>query len=110
MNAHCSESLYHPEASELSLSEILKALADPTRLKIVCKLANQSEELTCSELLFTTKQLTTHHLRTLREAGITVTREEGRHRFIRLRRELLDVHFPGLLDSVITNAQGEFVR
>lgn len=98
------DSLNHPELSELRLSEVLKALADPTRLRIVCLLAKVGRELRCSELGCTTKQLATHHLRTLREAGVTATREEGRHRYTRLRREIIDLRFPGLLDSVLANA------
>ena len=104
MDAQISEALRHPEPSELQLTEILKALADPTRLRIVRTLATEGLELRCCDLGCTTKQLATHHLRTLREAGITATREEGRHRFTRLRREAIDVRFPGLLDSILKSA------
>lgn len=44
----------------------------------------------------------THHTRILREAGITCTRPEGRNCWISLRRDILDVKFPGLLTLVIT--------
>jgi len=42
-----------------------------------------------------------HHLRILREAGLTVTRVEGTQRMVSLRRDDLESRFPGLLDAVL---------
>jgi len=42
-----------------------------------------------------------HHLRILREAGVTVTRVEGTQRMVSLRRDDLESRFPGLLDAVL---------
>jgi DNA-binding transcriptional ArsR family regulator len=105
MEAQIAEAPWHPDLDALNLSDVLKAFADPTRLAIIVRLAETpSGELSCREIGCATKQLATHHLRILREAGVTATREEGRQRFTRLRREAMDVRFPGLLDSVITSA------
>jgi DNA-binding transcriptional ArsR family regulator len=42
-----------------------------------------------------------HHLRVLRDAGVTATRVVGTRRLVSLRREDVDARFPGLLDSVL---------
>jgi len=46
----------------------------------------------------------------LREAGITLTRPEGTHRFVSLRRDDLDERFPGLLDAVLAAAEREALQ
>jgi DNA-binding transcriptional ArsR family regulator len=98
-----SEPVVHPDRASLDLATILRALADPTRLEIVHILASESGgERACGSFgIDATKQNLTHHFRVLREAGITRTREEGRNRFISLRRDDLDARFPGLLDAVL---------
>jgi len=47
------------------------------------------------------KATLSHHLKVLRESGLTHTRCEGRSRLISLRREDLEDRFPGLLDAVV---------
>jgi len=47
------------------------------------------------------KSTMSHHLRILREAGITYSRVQGSRRLLTLRREDLNACFPGLLDAVI---------
>ena len=100
------EALGHPPIEAIGLTAVLKALGDPTRLDIVCRLARaEPEELTCGAFGCATKQLATHHLKTLREAGVTFTREEGRNRYVRLRRADLEQRFPGLLDRIIESGR-----
>ncbi|MEU1762067.1 helix-turn-helix domain-containing protein [Micromonospora sp. NPDC005223] len=41
------------------------------------------------------------HLKVLREAGMTRTRDAGTTRYVRLRREEMDRIYPGLLDAVL---------
>ena len=48
-----------------------------------------------------TKSTASHHFKTLLAAGIIAEREEGRSKFMQLRRAELDERFPGLLDSVL---------
>jgi DNA-binding transcriptional ArsR family regulator len=50
-----------------------------------------------------------HHYRVLREAGLTTTTVEGRHRTITIRYEDLEVRFPGLLAAVLMPAVDEKV-
>lgn len=81
---------------------VVQALADPVRLAIVRQLADRGGELSCGELSIpVTKSTASHHLRTLRLAGVIGEREEGRRKFIWLRRSELDAQFPGLLDAVL---------
>jgi hypothetical protein len=43
-----------------------------------------------------------HHLKTLREAGLIRNEPAGRQRTITLRRAEVDERFPGLLDAVLS--------
>jgi DNA-binding transcriptional ArsR family regulator len=89
-----------PNAGELEFSRVLEALADPVRLQIVAALA--SGERPCGSFPLPVGDSTrSHHLRILREAGVTRTRVSGTQRLVSLRREELERRFPGLLDSIL---------
>jgi DNA-binding transcriptional ArsR family regulator len=97
----------HPRREDLQLGDVLQALADPLRLRIVCTLAESGTELSCSAFeLPVTKSTSTHHFRVLREAGIIHQRYEGTARLNGLRREDLEASFPGVLDSILRAARG----
>ncbi|MFJ5831679.1 ArsR/SmtB family transcription factor [Streptomyces sp. NPDC093089] len=71
-------------------AELLRALADPLRLRIVCLLARES--LCTTHLVEETGARQTNlsnHLRVLREAGVVVTEPCGRFTYYRLRPEVL---------------------
>lgn len=94
-----------PSDEEMDLSTVLVALADPARLATVLTLARTGESW-CSKLqedagLDCTKSTMSHHLRVLREAGVTRTRVAGAHRYVSLRRDALDSRFPGLIDAIL---------
>jgi DNA-binding transcriptional ArsR family regulator len=55
------------------------------------------------------KSTLSHHLRVLRDAGVTRTRQEGTRCFVELRRDDLEFRFPGLLDAVLDAARGDDV-
>jgi DNA-binding transcriptional ArsR family regulator len=94
----------HPGTDEVELAQVLHALSDPVRLTIVSHLGH-CEECACGQLEVTVSKSTlTHHLKVLRDAGLTRTRSEGVQRLVSLRREDLDKRFPGLLDLVLTHA------
>jgi DNA-binding transcriptional ArsR family regulator len=93
----------HPPLQELSLVEVLQALSDPVRLEVVKRLAGQPEELPCGALNGrVSKSTLSHHLKVLRDCGVTRTRVVGTQRLVSLRRNELDERFPGLLDSVLS--------
>ncbi len=99
--------LTHPSSNELQLASVMAALSDPVRVLIVRALAAQGE-LACGTLELGVSPATrSHHFRVLREAGITLTRPEGTHRYVSLRRDELDERFPGLLDAVLSAAERE---
>ncbi len=95
----------HPETDQVELTQVLHALSDPVRLKIVCYLGTSGEECSCGRIeVSVSKSTLTHHLKVLRDAGVTHTRSEGVQRLVSLRRDELDRRFPGLLDLVLTHA------
>jgi len=94
--------LLHPTRDELQIANVLHALSDPQRLRIVQSLAASPEPRRCGSFdLDVTKSTLTHHFRVLREAGVIDQREEGTARLNCLRRADLDERFPGLLDAVL---------
>jgi DNA-binding transcriptional ArsR family regulator len=46
-----------------------------------------------------------HHLRILREAGITHTRLDGKHRLISLRADDVERRFPNVMATIIRAAK-----
>lgn len=97
--------LPEPAADTLDLVTVLGALADPVRLAAVRALAEVTDAY-CGQLqievdLKISKSTMSHHMRTLREAGLTSTQVVGARRYVSLRRSVLDARFPGLLDAVL---------
>jgi DNA-binding transcriptional ArsR family regulator len=94
---------HHPDRDDLSLVSVLHALSDPTRLEIVLRLAPDRER-SCGEfhgLGGVSLGTLSHHLRVLREAGLTSTRIDGKHRYVSLRRDDLEARFPGIVEPII---------
>jgi DNA-binding transcriptional ArsR family regulator len=86
---------------EVELPDLLHALGDPVRLAIVRHLAEHPNQ-TCGALdTRVAKSTLSHHLKVLREAGVTRTQADGTQRLISLRSAELDARFPGVLDSVL---------
>jgi DNA-binding transcriptional ArsR family regulator len=85
---------------------VLHALSDPIRLEIVRTLASGLER-SCGDfhgLGGVTVPTLSYHLRVLREAGVTRSRVDGKHRYVSLRRDDLDARFPGVLDPIMAAA------
>ena len=105
MSIHVTEPIVHPAQAELELGAVLHALSDPVRLRIVAELARREGEYTCGSFaLPVTKSTCTHHFKVLREAGLIHQRPQGTTRLNRLRREDLEVRFPGLLETILQAA------
>lgn len=91
----------HPEREQIRLENVLFALGNALRLEIVKALADGSE-LSCGALRQdVAKSTMTHHWRVLRDSGVIWQRPQGRENMISLRRDDLDVRFPGLLDTLL---------
>ena len=98
--------LDQPAREELRLTDVMRALSDPIRVQLLAELAD-GEEHRCTSLnegIDVHKSTMSHHYRTLRECGLTTTRQSGRERFVYLRRDDLDARFPGLLDALLAAA------
>jgi len=95
-------SLIHPPLEDLSLVDLLKALADPTRMTIVRTLRAEDERPCGTFPVNVAPSTLTHHFRVLREAGVIRQREDGNRRWTTLRRADLEARFPGLLDAILT--------
>src|ERR1700754_3265750 len=101
------KSARHPEIDEIILTAVMAALSDPIRVGPV-RLLSDGRERGWGELRVpVAKSTLSHHLRVLRDAGITRTRQEGTRCFVRLRRDDLDTRFPGLLETLLTVAADE---
>ncbi|MBQ1024759.1 helix-turn-helix transcriptional regulator [Micromonospora sp. C95] len=99
----------HPELAEMTLTDVMAALSDPIRIGLV-RLLSDGHERGWGELRTpVSKSTLSHHLRVLRAAGLTRTRQEGTRCYVVLRREDLHARFPGLLDAVLTAADSEDV-
>lgn len=73
-------------------ARLLKALADPTRLRILSLLNRHEGEVCVFEIVesFTLEQPTiSHHLRILRDAGLVDCRKKGLWAYYYVRREAL---------------------
>ena len=80
------------------VGDVFKALADPTRRKILDELAERKGQTLfelCSRLatrhgLGSSRQAVSQHLTVLEDAGLIESRKEGRYKFHDLRTEPLE--------------------
>ncbi|MEN3538567.1 metalloregulator ArsR/SmtB family transcription factor [Microbispora sp. ZYX-F-249] len=95
--------LPHPDTATLVLTDVLFALSDPSRLALVRRLAQGPLEVAACQPTGgeVPKSTLSHHLKTLREAGVIRNVPDGRQRYVSLRRQDLEERFPGLLDAVL---------
>ena len=80
------------EEDAVSQARLLKALADPTRLRILSLLSRHEGEVCVFEIVesFTLEQPTiSHHLRILRYAGLVDCRKRHLYAYYHVRREAL---------------------
>jgi ArsR family transcriptional regulator len=85
------EALIEHDVSDRELIRALKALADPTRFRMIQEIA-AAGELSCGEVAerFDVSQPTiSHHLKILLEAGLLTQRTEGKHHYTSVDRTLL---------------------
>lgn len=75
-----------PAKARAALADRFKALADPTRVAIVNRLAGAEEVCVCAFVneLGLSQPTISHHLRILREAGLVVASRRGTWAYYRL--------------------------
>lgn len=93
-------SIHHPAVDELELLEVLHALADDTRMRIVLTLLEDVERPCGTFDVDVAPSTLTHHFRVLRESGVIHQREDGRRKWTTLRLADLESRFPGVLTSI----------
>ncbi len=93
-----------PAAEDIRLVDVLQAVADPRRARILTLLADGQYHGMESFDLELQKSTVSHHLKVLREAGLTETVATGRNCDVRLRRDELGRRFPGLVDALLSPA------
>ena len=99
-----TRTLEHPDLGEVELTPVLFALSDPARLELIRLIAAEGPQTVAQCQVVdpdAPKSTFSHHLKTLREAGLIRNEPSGRQRTISLRRQELNERFPGLLDSVL---------
>jgi DNA-binding transcriptional ArsR family regulator len=97
----------HPARQDITLSGVLAALADPTRLQIVKGLIGQSECMSCTAAApcpAMAKSTLSNHFRVLREAGLIQTTKKGVEHRNAVREEDIDAKFPGLLKLILQHS------
>jgi DNA-binding transcriptional ArsR family regulator len=98
-------------AYDRGVGDVFKALADPTRRVILDELRQRDEQTLfelCSRLatkhgLASTRQAVSQHLDVLEQAGLVVTRRQGRYKFHTL--ETAPLHT--IIDRWLTSAGEE---
>ncbi|MET3176660.1 UNVERIFIED_ORG: DNA-binding transcriptional ArsR family regulator [Arthrobacter sp. UYCu721] len=94
--------LDHPSPNQIRIDDVLSALADPMRRRIVAQLAEGHDDQACIAFeLPISKSTSTDHFRVLREAGVIEQRYQGSAILNRLRCGTLDHSFPGLLNAIV---------
>lgn len=75
---------------------ILKSMADETRLAIIRKLASEPNDIACSKIvgdcslaLKLSQPTMSHHFTRLVQSGVVIERKSGTEKFYQLNRELL---------------------
>ncbi|MBB1151626.1 MULTISPECIES: ArsR/SmtB family transcription factor [Amycolatopsis] len=99
--------LPEPSVESFDLTVILSALADPGRRTLLKTMYQAGDPIDCAALvekadLGLSNPTISHHYRVLREAGLTRTVAEGRHRIVHVRRDEVEARFPGLLEAILT--------
>lgn len=107
--ALCCPALGVPTMSEAEADEVvvlLKALADPVRLRLVNLIASTGEACACDlpEALDRSQPTISHHLKVLVEAGLLDREQRGKWAWFRVRPER--VHALGRLFHVEGDGQG----
>ncbi|WP_335979791.1 MULTISPECIES: ArsR/SmtB family transcription factor [Streptomycetaceae] len=92
--------LRHPDPQGIPLAQVLSALGDPARLRIMTVLSDHREHVREDFQLGVGPSTVSHHMRTLREAGLTWHRMEGTRCFVSLRDEALQ-RFPDVVENVL---------
>lgn len=87
------------------LTEVFKALGDPTRLKIVKMLAQNGEMCVCTfvDELGMGQSAVSHHMAALRHAGLVLSRKKGQWVHYSLNAEAIKEEPLAFLEELLTS-------
>lgn len=92
--------LEEPTLPPLDLSDVLDALSDQTRRRILLRLAHA--DFCCSSFAdLGPKTRLAYHFARLECSGLVEVTKSGRRRILSLRREQVEARFPGVLSSIL---------
>ncbi|MCO1574771.1 helix-turn-helix domain-containing protein [Crossiella sp. SN42] len=94
----------HPELDEITVDDVLHALADPTRRAIIRLLQAEGDRPCGTFGLPVAASTLSFHFRALRKGGLIRQYDEGRQRMNTLRIAELETRFPGLVAAVLSSA------
>ena len=100
----------HPSKKDITLTGVLGALADNTRIMIIYKMMAEEGCISCvgaSPCPDIAKSTLSNHFRILREAGLIRTTKKGVENQNTLRGEEIEERFPGLLKLIMKLAAKE---
>ncbi len=95
----------HPELDEITVDDVLHALADPTRRAIIRMLLAEGDRACGTFGLPVAASTLSHHFRSLRKGGVIRQYDEGRQRMNTSRLAELDTRFPGLVATVLATSE-----
>ena len=83
-------------------AELLKVISEENRLKILCILLHNKEQCVCDiwKYLNLSQNLTSHHLKVLKDAGLIISRKEGLNVFYAINQQNLN-NFQSLLNTFL---------
>jgi ArsR family transcriptional regulator, arsenate/arsenite/antimonite-responsive transcriptional repressor len=84
-----------PRLTEARFHLIARALADPRRYNLLCKIGEAGDTLPCENLRTCTEvsaATLSHHMKELETAGLVESTREGKFVTYRLRREVLQAY------------------
>ena len=84
-------------------SAIAKALADPTRYRIVMDIASARSALPCCSLRAAeavSAATISHHIKSLEKAGLIEVQREGKYALLSFRRDVFDAYLRQLSDAL----------
>lgn len=98
----CAVELEVPAVRATELADVLKALADPTRLQVVLAMRSSNEPICICDLTATfdlSQPTLSHHMGKLREAGLVEATRRGIWAYYRLKPNL-PAHVRKIVDAL----------
>jgi ArsR family transcriptional regulator len=91
---------HHFPLTDLHISLISRALADPRRYQILVQISASQDPVPCAELLKVhpvSAATVSHHTKELERAGLIATLREGKYASFSMRREVLNAYAQQLM-------------